>query len=168
MSILESKVTVEGSSWASDQKEFMERGNQTTGSLNPPQLARYMAHIEEESMEAVAGYKSNDPVALVDGLIDTIVIAIGALHSLGVSPDRAWKIVHAANMRKYPDGKPYYREDGQIGKPPGWVGPEPGLALLLDELGLLDVSFVQSDSAETTAPTARRRGGRLDCGELVG
>lgn len=137
--------------WAQDQKDFMLLGGQTTGVLNKAQLGRYMSHIEEESWEAIEAYEQDDLVALLDGLVDTIVVAIGAMHSLGIDPDRAWSIVHAANMRKFPDGKPYYRHDGQIGKPPGWIGPEKCLASLLDEVRLADRSTLEASSSPEEA-----------------
>jgi predicted HAD superfamily Cof-like phosphohydrolase len=69
-------------------------------------------------------------VSVIDGAVDTIVVAIGLLHSLGIDPFKAWDAVHRANMSKIVDGKVYLREDGQIGKPPGFVGPEEDLAKL--------------------------------------
>ncbi len=37
--------------------------------------------------------------------------------------DKIFDIVHAANMRKFPDGVVLRREDGKVLKPDGWVGP---------------------------------------------
>jgi predicted HAD superfamily Cof-like phosphohydrolase len=88
--------------------------------------------MEEEAGEAVLAWDRGDMVNVIDGAVDTIVVAIGLLHSLGVDPFRAWDAVHKANMSKIVDGKVYLREDGQIGKPPGFVGPEEELKKLFD------------------------------------
>lgn len=58
------------------------------------------------------------------------------MHSLGVDPDVVWDAVFAANMRKFPEGELFYRPDGQIGKPPGWYGPEKALRRHLKEVGV--------------------------------
>jgi predicted HAD superfamily Cof-like phosphohydrolase len=118
--------------WADDQRRFMLLGEQTIGKLNYDQAHRYLCHIVEESHETQAAFINRDYVNVIDGAVDTIVVAIGLLHSLGVDPYRAWDAVHAANMRKIVDGKVYRRDDGQIGKPPGFVGPEEELKKLFD------------------------------------
>jgi predicted HAD superfamily Cof-like phosphohydrolase len=118
--------------WADDMGRFMAMGGQSTGRFNEGQAARYLSHIEEESKETLLAWDRGDMVNVIDGAVDTIVVAIGLLHSLGVDPFKAWDAVHAANMRKVVDGKVYRREDNQIGKPPGWYGPEEDLAKLWD------------------------------------
>lgn len=120
------------SNWAEDQASFMRAGDQTVGTFNIEQAQRYAMHLKEEAMEAMGAVWAGEWVDAVDGAVDSIVVALGLLHSLGVDPDKAWDIVHAANMRKVVDGKVYRREDNQIGKPPGWTGPEPELKLLVD------------------------------------
>jgi predicted HAD superfamily Cof-like phosphohydrolase len=116
--------------WADDMGRFMALGGQSTGRFNEGQAARYLSHMEEEAEETVLAWDRGDMVNVIDGAVDTIVVAIGLLHSLGVDPFRAWDAVHKANMSKIVDGKVYRREDGQIGKPPGFVGPEDDLAKL--------------------------------------
>ncbi len=120
--------------WSDDMGRFMALGGQSTGRFNEDQAARYLSHIEEESKETVLAWDRGDMVNVIDGAVDTIVVAIGLLHSLGVDPFRAWDAVHKANMSKIVDGKVYRREDGQIGKPPGFVGPEEDLAKLWNEV----------------------------------
>ena len=124
------------SSWGKDQAQFMQLGKQTVGSLNLPQLGRYLKHLQEELNEVAKASEQGKAVDLVDGLCDTIVIALGAMHSLGVDPDVVWDAVFAANMRKFPEGELFYRPDGQIGKPPGWYGPEKALRRHLKEVGV--------------------------------
>lgn len=126
-------------SWAMDQADFMSIGKQSCGELNLPQLGRYLKHLTEEADEVDKASKEGDAVALVDGLGDAIVIALGAMHSLGVDPEYIWEAIFRANMRKFPEGKPYYRPDGQIGKPPGWYGPEGEILTHLRERGIPEV-----------------------------
>lgn len=118
-------------SWAEDQAEFMKAGDQTLGEVDWCQADRYLRHMLEEVSETNEAFSEMDWLKMVDGAIDTIVVAIGFLHSLNIDPDKAWSIVHRANMRKIVDGKVYRRADGQIGKPPGWYGPEEELKQLL-------------------------------------
>ena len=124
------------SHWAQDQATFMRAGEQAVGSPDPDQAARYLGHILEEACETERAFDDEDYVKAVDGAVDTIVVAIGFLHSLGVDPDAAWDAVHAANMRKVIDGRVYRRPDGQIGKPPGWYGPEAELRELCEAAGV--------------------------------
>jgi predicted HAD superfamily Cof-like phosphohydrolase len=61
----------------------------------------------------------------VDALIDILVVTIGALHSIGVDTEGAWKEVHGSNMAKIDAGTGVVlrREDGKILKPEGWQPP---------------------------------------------
>lgn len=120
--------------WADDQAAFMKAGEQTVGVFNREQAERYAKHMIEEVYETKDDFESCNYAKAVDGAVDTIVVAIGFLHSIGVNPDRAWDIVHAANMRKVINGKVYRRDDNQIGKPPGWHGPEKELSELVREV----------------------------------
>jgi predicted HAD superfamily Cof-like phosphohydrolase len=118
--------------WADDMGRFMALGGQSTGRFNEGQAARYLSHIEEESKETVLAWDRGDMVNVIDGAVDTIVVAIGLLHSLGIDPFRAWDAVHRANMRKVSGecGAMVLRDDGQLGKPIHWYGPEEELAKL--------------------------------------
>lgn len=122
------------SNWAQDQAAFMLAGEQTVGEFNFVQACRYADHILEEANETKRDLASGDYVKAIDGAVDTIVVAIGFLHSIGVNPEKAWDIVHAANMSKLLDGKVYKRPDGQIAKGPNFVPPEPKLKKLLDSV----------------------------------
>jgi predicted HAD superfamily Cof-like phosphohydrolase len=122
--------------WSDDMGRFMALGGQSTGRYDEGQAARYLSHIEEESKETLLAWDRGDMVNVIDGAVDTIVVAIGLLHSLGVDPFRAWDAVHAANMRKVDNscGAMVLREDGQLGKPIHWYGPEEDLAKLWNEV----------------------------------
>ena len=120
--------------WSDDQARFMRAGEQTVGEFNPEQAKRYLKHMLEEVSETKRDLDDGDYVKAIDGAVDTIVVAIGFLHSLGVCPWAAWNAVHAANMRKVIDGKVYRRTDNQIGKPENWYGPEEELEKLWNEV----------------------------------
>ena len=81
--------------------------------------------IEElgETLEASA---NDDPEELVDGHIDICVIAIGTLLAFGVDAEKAWDVVHKANMAKEVGTKP--ERPNPLGlpdlmKPEGWENP---------------------------------------------
>jgi predicted HAD superfamily Cof-like phosphohydrolase len=118
--------------WSDDMRRFMILGEQTIGKFNDEQAFRYLRHMEEEVKEALLSWYMCDTVKVIDGAVDTIVVAIGLLHSLGVDPFKAWDAVHRANMRKVDGscGPIVKREDGQLGKPERWYGPEEELAKL--------------------------------------
>ena len=120
-------------SFSSDQAEFMRAAGQLVGDdegsdpVKAAQAYRYIKHLAEEARETLEAWSGEGTFEeVIDGLVDTIVVALGGLHSLGVDPDRCWSAVHAANMRKVNGscGPKVFREDGQIGKPEGWFGPE--------------------------------------------
>lgn len=77
--------------------------------------------------EELDEFKSaEDLVDQADAIADIIYLALGTAVELGIDIAPIVDIVHEANMRKLgPDGKPIYRPDGKIGKPEGWVPPEP-------------------------------------------
>lgn len=122
------------SNYPADHAAFMIAGGQTVGEFNPQQADRYANHLQEEASETWDAMQAGDWVKAIDGAVDSIVVALGLLHSIGVNPDKAWAAVHAANMRKVIDGKVYRRDDGQVGKPVGWYGPEEELAKLMEEV----------------------------------
>lgn len=122
-------------SYGADQAEFMSvSGVQTVGVWNASQISRYVNHLEEEARETRRAFEIRDAIKLVDGAVDTIVIALGILHSAGVNPDECWAAVHRANMRKVDGscGEIVLRKDGQIGKPADWFGPEADLEKILN------------------------------------
>lgn len=137
--------------WAEQQAEFMRAAGQTVGEPNPDQSMLYADLVEEEAAEVelaamlVEGMEfpnnagvwadytyadRDDTVAavaeLVDGAVDTIVVCLGLLHSLGIDPGKAWAEVHRSNMAKIDPatGKVLKREDGKVQKPAGWTPPD--------------------------------------------
>ena len=106
-----------------DQEKFMLACDQTVGEFNESQYQLYCNLIREEFDELVA---SNTKVDDLDALIDILVVTVGALHSLGVDTEGAWKEVMQTNFAKIDreTGKVRKREDGKVLKPTGWTPPE--------------------------------------------
>lgn len=123
-----------------EQAIFMRHANQEYLKPNMEQAARYIRHIVEESTETDEAIEQQDAVKLVDGLVDGIVVHMGALISLlgTYHAEQAWRAVWGANYSKVNGkfGPTVFRDDGQVGKPAGWVGPEHDLARIVEESGL--------------------------------
>jgi predicted HAD superfamily Cof-like phosphohydrolase len=108
-----------------DQEKFMRACEQTVGELNKDQFDLYKNLILEEVGELEQAVSSADRVETLDALIDVIVVAIGAIHSLGVDAEGAWKEVMSSNFAKIDKqtGRVRKREDGKVLKPVGWSPP---------------------------------------------
>jgi len=87
-----------------NQKEFMEKGNQTTSELNVDQSKLYVKLVIEETAEFLHAVKTEPLENQVKEAIDVIVVTLGWLFSNGINPYKAWKLVHANNMAKLEDG----------------------------------------------------------------
>lgn len=109
-----------------DQEKFMRACDQTTEDYNHGQVALYANLIDEEVKEFNQAYKQYDHKEMLDALIDIIVVATGAIHSMGADAEGAWKEVMATNLAKIDKetGKVRKREDGKVLKPLGWKAPE--------------------------------------------
>jgi predicted HAD superfamily Cof-like phosphohydrolase len=105
-----------------DQEKFMQACEQTVGKFNEAQYQLYCNLISEEFNELVA---STTKVDDLDALIDILVVTIGAIHSLGVDAEGAWKEVMSTNFAKIDKqtGRVRKREDGKVLKPAGWTPP---------------------------------------------
>jgi predicted HAD superfamily Cof-like phosphohydrolase len=106
-----------------DQRKFMRACGQTVDDFNPQQFDLYLELIREETQELA---DAQDRVAQLDALIDIMVVAAGALHSLGVDSPGAWKEVMRSNFAKIDPrtGRVNRREDGKILKPPNFEPPK--------------------------------------------
>ncbi len=111
-----------------DQMAFMLACDQTAGRFNGTQFDMYCALIQEEVAELQEALASNDNVETLDALIDIMVVTIGAIHSLGVDAEGAWREVLNSNLAKIDKdtGKVRKREDGKVLKPQGWQPPALG------------------------------------------
>lgn len=106
-----------------DQRIFMEACGQSVGVYNQNQFDLYKNLISEEFQEL---NNSTSSVDQLDALIDIIVVSIGAMHSMGVDTEGAWKEVMNSNFAKidWETKKVKKREDGKILKPEGWQPPQ--------------------------------------------
>ena len=106
-----------------DQETFMIACDQTIGTENQEQYSLYLNLIKEEVQEL---WDSTTRVGDLDALIDILVVTIGALHSIGVDVDGAWKEVISNNATKIDSltDKVRKREDGKVLKPEGWEPPK--------------------------------------------
>ena len=85
---------------------------------------RTPAFIEEELGELKDAIVHQDRGECVDALIDIIYFAAGALSQLGVDGDKAFDLVHKANMQKVLGVKPERGIEGDAKKPAEWQAPD--------------------------------------------
>lgn len=109
-----------------DQRTFMIAGEQTVDKHNPEQYKLYLDLIDEEYTELKDAIAENNTVKQLDGLIDMLVVTIGALHSLGADAEGAWNEVIRSNMSKVDPatGKLLKRPDGKVLKPETYSPPQ--------------------------------------------
>jgi len=109
----------------SDQRKFMRACNQTTDQFVESQYQMYCTLIQEEIQELQQALAAEDAAEQLDALIDILVVAAGAIHSLGVDAEGAWKEVMRSNFAKIDPktGKVARRPDGKVLKPEGWEPP---------------------------------------------
>ena len=80
-----------------DQRKFMQACGQSTDEFDRDQYQMYCNLIKEEFDELCA---SDNIVDDFDALIDIMVVTAGAIHSLGVDAEGAWKEVMRSNFAK--------------------------------------------------------------------
>jgi predicted HAD superfamily Cof-like phosphohydrolase len=86
--------------------------------------------LDEEATEYIQDGLSGNLVGAVDGLLDIIYVALGTLHQMGIPVQDCWDEVQKANMAKERGVTKRGNAIDAI-KPPGWTGPETGIAKLL-------------------------------------
>jgi predicted HAD superfamily Cof-like phosphohydrolase len=108
-----------------DQAIFMQAADQTVTQFNRQQYNMYLNLIQEETEELFQAIRKNDRVEQLDALIDVMVVTIGAMHSLGVDAEGAWREVLRSNLAKIDPNtnKVLKRPDGKVLKPEGWKPP---------------------------------------------
>ena len=109
-----------------DQAKFMNACGQSVGERNQDQFDLYRKLIQEEVSELQTAVDNNDRVEQLDALIDIMVVTVGAVQSLGVDGEGAWKEVMSTNFAKIDSltGRVRKREDGKVLKPVGWQPPQ--------------------------------------------
>jgi predicted HAD superfamily Cof-like phosphohydrolase len=108
-----------------DQRKFMKACGQTVEGHNTDQFDMYIRLVAEETAELVEAVGKKDPVETLDALIDILVVATGAIHSMGADAEGAWKEVMRSNFDKVDQrtGRVNKREDGKVLKPENWEPP---------------------------------------------
>jgi predicted HAD superfamily Cof-like phosphohydrolase len=80
--------------------------------------------IDEEVSELSEAIEKRDLVGVADALTDILYVTYGAFNTFGFPADELLAEVHRSNMTKLgPNGKPVYREDGKVMKPPSYRAP---------------------------------------------
>ncbi len=80
--------------------------------------------IKEELDELLDATEQKDIYEQTDAFIDIIYFSLGGLVEIGIPPKEIFDIVQNANMSKlWEDGKPKFRDDGKVVKPPTWEDP---------------------------------------------
>ena len=92
-------------------------------------LERFKFLMEEVDEFLEAGLEG-DLVKAVDGLLDTVYVALGTLFQMGIPAQACWDLVQQANMTKKL-GVTKRGNAVDAVKPIGWVGPEAGIAAIL-------------------------------------
>jgi predicted HAD superfamily Cof-like phosphohydrolase len=86
--------------------------------------------LTEEVNEFLEAGLAGDMVGAVDGLLDTVYVALGTLHMMGVPAEDCWQMIQKANMSKV-RGVTKRGNTIDAAKPDGWVGPEAGIAAII-------------------------------------
>jgi len=68
-------------------------------------------------------FDESTKIAILDGLCDTIVTAVGVAHMFGMDIMSAMQEVNRSNFSKFVDGKPVFNEKGKIAKPDTYSPP---------------------------------------------
>jgi predicted HAD superfamily Cof-like phosphohydrolase len=93
---------------------------------------RFLMEEADEYFEATV---RGDMVGAIDGLVDTIYVALGTLWQMGIDEktfNACWAAVQKANMAKE-RGVTKRGNQFDAVKPSGWVGPEAAIAAALVE-----------------------------------
>ncbi len=79
--------------------------------------------LMEEVEEFMLAADAENLVGMADALLDTIYVALGTLHMMGIPVQQCWDAVQKANMAKV-RGTTKRGNLIDARKPMGWVGPE--------------------------------------------
>lgn len=81
-----------------------------------------MQLLAEEYDEILIAYARGNLAKVLDGLVDLTYVTIGAAIQANLPFEKAWILVHQANMQKE-SADPNDHHQGVI-KPEGWVSPD--------------------------------------------
>lgn len=79
--------------------------------------------LQEELTEFIFAALASNLVDITDALLDTVYVALGTLHMMGIPVQQCWDAVQHANMQKV-RGTTKRGNAIDAVKPEGWVGPE--------------------------------------------
>lgn len=97
-----------------------------------------------------------DVVEVVDGLCDTVYVALGIAEAVGVDLEPHFQAVHDANMRKTPGDVDGHGKRGV--KPPGWVDPKGKIAgILLDQALDAPPAPLEGETVDAISAAMERR-----------
>lgn len=105
--------------------QFEMTYNTAPRTLSKDTLKSRAEFIREELDELFDAIERNDYLAMVDALVDIVVVVKGTVAMLGLRWRRHWREVHRANMSKQRGNnpkRPELKED--LIKPEGWMGPD--------------------------------------------
>jgi len=107
-------------------REWFEKNKNDKDLMRKFIAFRLMMQYEELGETLTAALVQGNSEEVVDGLIDSIVFAIGTLDIMGVDVKAAWDEVYEANSAKTPGVKPGRPNDfglPDLMKPSGWTPP---------------------------------------------
>lgn len=127
----------------------MPGGDGPIRQLDPYRRVLRRRLLAEEVRETNEADERGDLVETIDGLLDTIYVAIGWMLELGMTPrdiNMAMEEIHASNMTKVDEnGKPVFDDGGKVLKGDNYV--RANLALVLDLPSEMEPSDGQADNS---------------------
>ena len=131
------------STWFEDILQFHVYGEQAIGErprIPDEQIVALRKRLIEEEVvkETLVAMDLGDLTAIADGIIDSIVVLIGAGVAYGLDLPALWDEIHKSNMMKFKDG---INKDagGKVLKPKDWKPP--AIEKLLDEQSSLKEKY---------------------------
>jgi predicted HAD superfamily Cof-like phosphohydrolase len=128
-------------SWPQDVTELHEKFGHSAvvQQMTDEQLRAFLQFrlnfLAEELDEIRRAVVAGEADGVVDGIVDLCVVGVGTLDAFGVDAQKAWDVVHAANMAKQAgqnDSRPNQFGFPDLVKGPGWKKPDHG-----DNLGTI-------------------------------
>jgi predicted HAD superfamily Cof-like phosphohydrolase len=122
--------------WLEDIKNLMNLFQQPVRTTPTVRVSEQEAHlryvlVHEESNELLTAIKENNLEKIADGIVDTIVVTLGAACTYGIDVQPIWDEIHKTNLLK--STGPINPVTGKKQKPEGWKPPE--VVRLLKEQG---------------------------------
>jgi len=110
--------------WQRDIEEFMHAAQQdvpTIPTMPTDEVREFRIRLIAEELKELS--ESDSLESWADALADLVYVTVGAAVASGIDLDGVFRVVHAANMRKFGPGSAR-RADGKWLKPPDWTPPD--------------------------------------------